>query len=166
MSVDFVARVIGMVVFFVGGIYLGTFLGRSAGEETVLWALVFGLVGALMGLVVTPFITTRPIRSFRKQISQLSVRSMVAGLIGLIVGLIIAALLAFPLSLLPQPFSQILPFLGAVLFGYLSVTLFVLRQNDIMNVFGQRFSGSGGTSSEPVNQDSLSVLLDTSVIID
>ena len=166
MSVDFVARVIGMVVFFVGGIYLGTFLGRSAGEETVLWALVFGLVGALMGLVVTPFITTRPIRSFRKQISQLSVRSMVAGLIGLIVGLIIAALLAFPLSLLPQPFSQILPFLGAVLFGYLSVTLFVLRQNDIMNVFGQRFSGSGGTSSEPANQDSLSVLLDTSVIID
>jgi uncharacterized protein YacL len=165
MSVDFIARVIGMVVFFVGGIYLGTYLGRSAGEETVLWALVFGLVGALMGLVVTPFITTRPIRTFRQQITQLSVRTMVAGLIGLIVGLIIAALLAFPLSLLPQPFSQILPFLGAVLFGYLSVTLFVLRQNDILNVFGQRFSGGGGSSSS-ANEDNLSVLLDTSVIID
>jgi uncharacterized protein YacL len=166
MSIDFIARVIGMLVFFVGGIYLGTYLGRSAGEEAVLWALVFGLVGALMGLVITPFISTRPIRSFRKQISQLSVRTMVSGLIGLIVGLIIAALLAFPLSLLPQPFSQILPFMGAVLFGYLSVTLFVLRQNDIMNVFGQRFTGGGGASSPPADQDNLSVLLDTSVIID
>ena len=166
MSVDFIARVIGMVVMFVGGIYLGTYLGRSAGEETVLWALVFGLVGALMGIVVTPFITTRPLRSFRRQISQLSVRSMIAGLIGLIVGLIIAALLAFPLSLLPEPFSQILPFLGALLFGYLSVTLFIMRQNDIMNIFGQRFSGAGAGSGSEDNKENLSVLLDTSVIID
>ena len=54
MSVDFAFRLIGMVAFAVGGVYLGTVLGKSAGEQPVLWASVFGLVGALMGLVVTP----------------------------------------------------------------------------------------------------------------
>ncbi len=165
MSSDFVMRIVGMVALFVGGFYLGTFLGRSAGDEPVLWAIVFGLVGALMGLVITPFLTTRPIRAFRAQVAQLSVRTMVAAMIGLIVGLIIAALLAFPLSLLPSPFSQILPFLGAVLFSYLSVTLFVLRQNDIINVVSHRLA-AGGREAIAATPESQSVLLDTSVIID
>ena len=65
-----------------------------------------------MGLIVTPFLTTRPVRAIRSQMSQVSARTMISGTIGLIVGLIIAALIASPLSLLPAPFSQILPMIG------------------------------------------------------
>ena len=51
-----------------------------------------------------------------------------------------------------------------MLFSYLSVTIFVMRQNDIVNLVGQRFSavgveGSAMAAAKPV-------LLDTSVIID
>ncbi len=165
MSVDFVARLIGMVTLFVGGFYTGTILGESAGDQPVLWAVIFGLVGALMGLVVTPFLTTRPIRSIRTRITQVSVRTMVAGLIGLIVGLIIAALVAFPFSMLPTPFSQLLPFVGVILFSYLGVTIMIMRQNDIMNLFGNRFSAGTKTSVESESNGKV-VLLDTSVIID
>ncbi len=165
MSVDFVARLIGMVTLFVGGFYTGTILGKSAGDQPVLWAVIFGLVGALMGLVVTPFLTTRPIRSIRTRITQVSVRTMVAGLIGLIVGLIIAALVAFPFSMLPSPFSQLLPFVGVILFSYLGVTIMIMRQNDIMNLFGNRFSAGTKTSVESESNGKV-VLLDTSVIID
>jgi uncharacterized protein YacL len=154
-----------MVALFVGGFYTGTILGKSAGDQPVLWAIIFGLVGALMGLVVTPFLTTRPIRSIRQSISQVSVRTMVAGLIGLIVGLIIAALVAFPISMLPTPFSQLLPFVGVILFSYLGVTIMVMRQNDIMSLLGNRFN-TGSKDRGEADANGKVVLLDTSVIID
>ena len=165
MSIDFIFRLIGMIAFAVGGVYLGTVLAKSAGEQPILWASVFGLVGALMGIVVTPFITTRPVRMIRTQIASLSARGIVAGVMGLIVGLIVAALVAFPLSLLPSPFSQILPFLGVVLFSYLSVAVFITRQNDILNLLGSRFATPNADSTSASNEG-LCVLLDTSVIID
>ena len=165
MSVEFIVRIVGMIVLFAGGYYIGSVLGESLGDQPLLWALVFAFVGALMGLIVTPFITTRPIRKIRSQIAQLSARTMIAGSVGLIVGLLIAVLVAIPLSLLPEPLSQILPFAAALLFGYLGLTIFVMRQNDISNLFGGRFSGG---SQEPSDNEGVdrSVLLDTSVIID
>jgi len=165
MSVEFVVRIVGMIVLFAGGYYFGSLLGESLGDQPLLWALVFAFVGALMGLIVTPFVTTRPIRRIRSQIAQLSARTMIAGSVGLIVGLLIAVLVALPLSLLPEPFSQLLPFAAALLFGYLGLTIFVMRQNDISNLFGGRFSGGSRESSDNEGVDR-SVLLDTSVIID
>lgn len=96
--------------------------------------------------------------------AQVSAQNMVASVLGLVVGLIIAALIAFPLSLLPDPFGQILPFVGALLFSYFGVAIFVMRQNDILGILRSRFSLSTeeGAKSPPER----SVLLDTSVIID
>lgn len=165
MSVDFIARIVGMIALSVGGVYLGTTLGRLAGDQPVLWAIVFGMVGALLGLVVTPFLTTRPFHAIRTKLATISMRTMVAGLLGLIIGLVVAALIAFPLSLLPKPFGQLLPFIGAILTGYLSITIFTARQNDIYNLLGSRF----GSLSKVENESSLDIngiLLDTSVIID
>lgn len=165
MSVDFIARIVGMIALSVGGVYLGTTLGRLAGDQPVLWAIVFGMVGALLGLVVTPFLTTRPFHTIRTKLATISMRTMVAGLLGLIIGLVVAALIAFPLSLLPKPFGQLLPFIGAILTGYLSITIFTARQNDIYNLLGSRF----GSLSKVENESSLDIngiLLDTSVIID
>jgi len=165
MSVDFIARIVGMIALSIGGVYLGTTLGSLAGDQPVLWAIVFGMVGALLGLVVTPFVTTRPFRAIRAKLSTISLKTMVAGLFGLIIGLVVAALIAFPLSLLPKPFGQLLPFIGAILTGYLSVTIFIARQNDISNLIGSRFGSLSRGDHEP-SLDNNSVLLDTSVIID
>ncbi len=103
-------------------------------------------MGALVGLVLTPFITTRPARAVRATLSKVSAQTLVAGLIGLIVGLAIATLLAFPISLLPDPFGRIFPFLGVLLFGYLGVIVFVMRQNDIFSVMRNRLPGRSGES--------------------
>ena len=165
IGAEFIVRLIGMVALAIGGVYLGSYLSNLAGDQPLLWASVFALVGALMGLIVTPFLTTRPVRAIRSQMSQVSARTMISGTIGLIVGLIIAALIASPLSLLPAPFSQILPMIGAVILSYLGVTIFVMRQNDIFNVLSSRLHLKGGESEEGM-QEVRNILLDTSVIID
>ena len=165
MSFEFILRLVGMITLAVGGMYVGVSLSRLAGGQADLWASVFALVGALIGLVATPFLTTRPLRAFRNMMTQISAQSMLAGLMGLVVGLVIAALISFPLSLLPEPFGQILPFVGALVFTYVGVAVFVARQNDIIGMLRSRLSsvsdeGFGGP------QGGRSVLLDTSVIVD
>lgn len=165
MSIEFMLRIIGMFVLAVGGVYLGVNLSNLGGGVPELWASVFALVGALMGLVVTPFITTRPLRTIRSAVAQVSAQAMISGLLGLIFGLIIATLISFPLSLLPSPFGQILPFIGAVIFGYLGVAIFVMRQNDIANILRSRLP-AGSEEAPGASGSGRTVLLDTSVIID
>lgn len=180
MSADFIARLIGMIVFSILGVYMGTYLGQLAnlnpGELTFSveqYAFTIGLVGALAGLILTPFISTRPIRTLRGLLARVSPQSLFASLIGLIVGLMVAALLAFPLSLLPRPLGQVMPFLGVVILGYLGVSVFVMRQNDLFAVFsslrGSSSAAPSASPTEPPNKnwvESRTILLDTSVIID
>lgn len=167
MSVEFILRLIGMVLFAILGVFLGVYLGRISDGPIDTYGLLIGLVGALVGLILTPFLTTRPARAIRKVLASISAQTLVAGLVGLIVGLAIAALLALPLSLLPEPFRSILPFIGVLIFGYLGVAVFVMRQNDIFSVLRlnmpSRFGGKDDTASQEGNR---TILLDTSVIID
>jgi uncharacterized protein YacL len=157
-----------MVVFAIMGAYGGFYLARVLNEPIDMYSVLMGLVGALAGLVLTPFITTRPARSLRALLARLSVQTLVAGLIGLIAGLLIAALLAFPLSMLPEPFRSILPFIGVLLFGYSGVAVFVMRQNDIFAMMRLNLPGrsSGQEESGPPRDGNRTILLDTSVIID
>jgi uncharacterized protein YacL len=167
MSADFIARLAGMVFFAVlGGIY-GFKIGELTPDQIIIYTISISLIGALVGLILTPYFTTRPVRFIRTQITHLSSEALLASLAGMISGLVIAALLAFPLSLLPDPFGQILPFVGVVIFVYFGVALFSMRQNDIANLIGGISSPrqeDGSPSSR--NQASRTVLLDTSVIID
>jgi uncharacterized protein YacL len=120
MSVEFILRIIGMLVFaFLGG-YWGGLAGRIAGQTTF-YVVIFGLVGALVGLILTPYFTTRPVRTIRSSLGRLSAETLFAGLSGLVVGLLTAALLAFPLSLLPNPFGSVFPFVGVVLLTNMGV---------------------------------------------
>jgi uncharacterized protein YacL len=162
MSIEFFFRLFGMVILIVGGGFLGIRLADLASGDREQWASLFASLGALTGLILTPYLTTRPVRAFRKTLSRLPATTLSASMIGLIVGLIIGALASLPLSLLPAPFGTFLPFLGAIFFCYLSVTLFIMRQDDLFAMFGDRFSRS--LPSTPAEEKT--VLLDTSVIID
>jgi uncharacterized protein YacL len=168
MSTDFIVRIIGMIVFAVIGAYTGVFFGGSSPEAQQAYGGILSLVGALVGLVLTPYMTTRPVKALRAILLQVSAQTLAAGMGGLIVGLVIAALLAFPLSLLPSPFGRLMPFVGVLLFSYFGVAIFVMRQSDVFSVVhllpGTRniAENNGATSHEA----SRTVLLDTSVIID
>ena len=167
MSIEFVFRIIGMGAFGIGGLRLGAIFADMAGDEAVptIWSGVFALVGALLGLVITPYITTRPARILRVAIGQLPASKLVSALVGLIVGLVIAALLAFPLSLLPSPFSEMLPFVGVIIFAWLGVSIFMMRQDDLFTLFRSRGTAASATGNR-VNGSAASVLVDTSAIID
>lgn len=152
-----------MVVLAASGWQFGMSLTGNDMETQGRYIIVLSMAGAGLGLMVTPYLTTRPYRRIRTQLRQIPAVMLVAAVIGLIVGLVIAALLAFPLSFLPKPFSQVLPFIGVLLFGYLGVSIMVMRQRDIFGVLGPRFPGR----LEPGKRlDERPVLLDTSVIID
>ncbi len=166
MSFEFILRLVGMVVFSILGVYTGIYVANLTNSPVEFFAVVVGLVGALCGLVLTPFLTTRPVRGIRKILGQISPQTLAAGLIGLIVGLAIAALLAFPLSLLPAPFGRLLPFVGVLLFGYFGVSVFVMRQDDIFSIarhLPTRASSDEGTTTPASGR---TIILDTSVIID
>src|SRR6266496_3768191 len=171
LSIEFILRLIGMVVVAFLGWSFGGWAARIPPfdpRQELLYRVVFGLVGALAGLVLTPYITTRPSRAIRRSLGRLSAETLFAGLTGLMVGLLTAALLAFPFSLLPAPFGQILPFIGVIAFAYFGVSLFVMRQGDLMGLVSTvsgRSESTSGSSSSWTNLNR-TILLDTSVIID
>jgi uncharacterized protein YacL len=166
MSIEFVFRLVGMVVFGILGTYLGILIGNSTNQSPELSGFLFCLVGILFGLILTPYFTTRPVRYIRRNLLSVSTQTLASGLTGLVIGLVIAALLTFPLSLLPPPFGKVLPFVAVLLFGYLGIAVFVTRQTDLFALF-RVGSGRSNDETSASNQPSIrTVLLDTSVIID
>ncbi len=166
MSVEFIFRLIGMVLFAILGVYVGERVGELSNPDNIFYyQLLLGLVGALAGLILTPFLTTRPVKALRVILGRVSVQTLLGGLLGLMAGLILAALLAFPISMLPEPFGNILPFICALLFSYLGVMVFIMRQNEILSLFRINLPAKTQTETAPPDT-SRTILLDTSVIID
>jgi uncharacterized protein YacL len=167
MSADFIARIIGMIVFAIVGGSWGLWLGRFSGTSIELYTVTFGLVGALFGLVLTPFFTTVPARRIRARFARVAAETLFSALAGMITGLIIAALFSVPLSLLPAPFSQILPFVCVLIFAYFGMQLFIMRQSDLLGMLGSFVSRTGEpTATNTWTQPNRTILVDTSVIID
>ncbi len=166
MSIEFVFRIIGAFVLAILGAMLGIQLAKAGSTDPVLYAMVFALLGFLVGLVVTPWITVRPVGALRNRIRQMPAQQLVAGTFGLTMGLIVALLVSFPLSLLPEPYRYILPLMGAILFSYLGIAVMVTRQQDIATLVGEHRLFRGSESPAAGGHDERYVLLDTSVIID
>ena len=132
------------------------------------------VVSGLIGLVAAPWLTVRPANALRSSLRQIPTVQLMAATVGLAVGLTIAALLAYPLSLLPNPFGTVLPFVGVIVMGYLGVTMMVMRHREILTFFRLQTDNQDRQDlpklplldkdkSDPFTQ---MMLLDTSVIID
>ena len=169
MSREFIFRLVGMLVFAILGGYWGFGFATANHQEIFGYTGGIALVGALFGLIATPYFTTRPVRGLRTLLVRVPAEGLLTGLTGLIIGLLVAALLTFPLSLLPQPLGSVLPFVGVLLFGYFGVALFSMRQTDMLNAIASLTNRNGeteGGGSSTWGQSSRTILLDTSVIID
>ena len=170
MAAEIIFRIIGLILFGIIGWMAGTaWAGTSELNATSLrYILPLTAAGAVFGVLVAPWLTTRPAAWLRRVIHDVTTAQLLAGSIGLLGGLVIAALAALPLSYLPPPFSSILPTIVAIVFGYIGITVMSLRSRDILALFRRR-----GTSADvdvpaegetPAREEVL--LLDTSVIID
>ena len=173
MNIELIFRIIGMIILGAFGAYWGIQLAELFDLSLLLGSIILGLVGAVVGFLFTPYVTTRPAKTIRNNLGSVSTQTLVAGLIGLVAGLIIAALSAYPLSLLPSPFGAVFPFLALLIFGYFGIFIFVMRQEEIFSVFRHLPGRSSATGEEiaagqpSMNTDAnRTILLDTSVIID
>jgi uncharacterized protein YacL len=182
MSVNTIARVVGCLTaigIVVGGFFLDR--GSTPSQVEIEWTVAIGVVSAVAALIVTPYITVVPYTWVRDKISRAAASDLVAAGLGLTIGLIISALLAIPLANLPANWGRLLPFVGAVLFGYLGVTIAVLRKNDLAHVFQVALLRRGREREEErekerererdkeaaAQEEKLPpILLDTSAIID
>ena len=165
MSLDFFARLIGMVVLGFGGWELGLVI--SGGAETpdyMRWVLSLALAGGALGLLLTPYFTTKPAAWTVKQIRQMPASDLLAGTVGLVIGLIISALLALPLSMLPDYFGKVLPFVAAVVLAYLGIATMVMRQRDLYQLLGRQVAVPGKEGKRWAGTGY--VVVDTSAIID
>ena len=164
-------------------VLLGWELGRQIAGVDALKSLTLSsarlivpivVASGVIGLVGAPWLTVKPANALRSSLRQIPTVQLMAATAGLAIGLAIAALLAYPLSLLPNPFGTILPFVGVIVMGYLGVTMMVLRHREILNFF--QFPDGGENKQDlpklPLldkgvrKQYSDMMLLDTSVIID
>ncbi|MDE0143871.1 MAG: PIN domain nuclease [Caldilineaceae bacterium] len=171
----------GLVTFVF--VLLGWELGRQLTGVEALESLTLSsarlivplvIISGVVGLVGAPWLTVKPANALRSSLRQIPTVQLMAATVGMAIGLAIAALLAYPLSLLPNPFGTILPFVGVIVMGYLGVTMMVLRHREILNFF--RFPNVGeegrdlpklplfAKGGRPQYADTM--LLDTSVIID
>ncbi|MDQ2885878.1 MAG: PIN domain nuclease [Chloroflexota bacterium] len=137
MSIKTISRIVGSIIAIavVVGILLFDRAVIDDRKISLQWGIAIGVGIVILAFLITPYITVIPSRWISDKISGASASDLVAGAIGLTIGLIISALLAIPLANLPATWGHLLPFVGAVLFGYLGVTIAVLRKNDIAHLF-------------------------------
>ncbi len=178
MTAERIFRVLGFIVFGIIGWEAGL-LWANTTEVTISslkYVIPLSILGAVIGVLIAPWITTRPAAWVIRVVREITAVQLLSATIGLIIGLIIAALLALPLSFLPAPFKAILPTIGAVVFGWLGITVMVLRQNDIFSLFRRRAAQTEPETTEPLpkkrgpgsngHMGGNALLLDTSVVID
>jgi uncharacterized protein YacL len=128
----------------------------------MLTMLLLGVVGVL----ALPALFGRPLTRFYYRVSSLSAAQIIASFMGLAAGLLLAALLAFPLARLPEPFGPVLPFLAAVGFATLGLGIMTTRYKELFSLLNIRIPTN--KPDEPPAREARKepLLLDTSVIID
>lgn len=167
-SIEFFFRLIGAVGIGFGAAYLGAYLSDLFGLESQrqFYVVLLGLLGILTGLILTPYITTRPLRHIRDSLVKMPTERLVAIILGIFMGLIAASLLTLPLSTLPAPFKQILPPASAVVLCYLSIIILTLRQQDLRSALAYFREERGQSKASTRMPEDRVILLDTSVVID
>ncbi len=166
MSVEFGLRLLGMMLFTLLGALLGVDLSDALNLPPEATGLIFSLMGALVGLIITPWITVYPAQRVRRIITEMAVETLVMAIVGMLLGMATSAMLAWPLSLLPQPFGALLPTAVAIVVTYITITIFALRGHDVLMLVGGLWHGDPAVARAFASGGANEILLDTSVIID
>jgi uncharacterized protein YacL len=166
MSLDFISRMLGMVIFSIVGARFGLAASGWLSLPDVGASFLFGLVGTLFGLIMTPWLTVRPVLMVLRSVNAMSVEKLLITLIGLALGLALGLLAAYPLSLLPTELGALAPPIFSLVLAYLIMSIFNRRAVEIWGVLGRR-PVAGKARLDPMSIGAeRQLLLDTSVLID
>ena len=170
-QIRLIFSIVGLFIFASAAIALASLLGQfpTIPESIHLYAMIFsGVIGAGLGWFVTPRLVIGPLNRLRRAVQQMPASVILTATIGLFIGLALGAIAAYPLSLLPRPLGQFLPFISAAAFGYAGLAIAIARP-DLFQGWRDRFSSKETGDAPPapaVPEISTPILLDTSVIID
>ncbi|MBV8694288.1 MAG: PIN domain nuclease [Chloroflexi bacterium] len=126
------ARIIGSIVAI--GTAAGYFFFHRTTPLRFEWTIGIIIASSIIAFFITPYVTIVPYIWVRDKIRGAAISDLLWAAIGLMVGLVISALLAIPLANLPEIWGRVLPFVGALLFGYLGVMIAVMRKGDIAHL--------------------------------
>jgi uncharacterized protein YacL len=155
MSFNITIRLIGMALFAAAGFLLGAYLSPivyGTGSENYNDLVAYlSLIGAIIGLLVTPYVTVYPIGWVRQKLKQMPPLDLVALAAGLFLGLLMGALLAWPLSLLPGWLGEIIPAVMTILFAYLGVYIATQRKRDVLDAVKAERTSAAPYVADPNN---------------
>ena len=136
----------------------------SGGWLLAAWVIAWVVVG----FAILPYLTVVPAVWLIRQIEQLSTAEFVTAVVGLLIGLLMGLLLGLPLSTLPDPFGNTLPFGVSVFLGLGMLGLTVAKRHDLIlaaEAIGiVRRPTADGTASATAGDPH--IVVDTSAIID
>ncbi len=159
-SAEFILRILGAFILMGLGLQAGLYLDREYGFlSNAPMRVLLPLIGFMTGLILTPYVTTRPARALRRWVAQLPAPVLFTGLAGLFFGLMASALLSIPLWLIPLPwFRAILALVLTGLITYTTLIVFLTRQRDMWAFLRGRYEA--GLAQETY------YLVDTSALIE
>lgn len=164
MSFSFILRLFSALCMALIGWVLGMSLIDGLGPELVwhkgYYRLVSVFSGGLLGFLGAPYLVGMPFRALCNGLRKIPVQSLIMGVIGVAIGLVIASLLSIPLGMLPGLWGDVTPLVAALILASLGAVTLVVRDRDIMTLFGLSMARDAIRRKRDIS------LLDTSVIID
>lgn len=160
-TANFYVRVLGAFVLAYTGWHFGAINSLNPPTyDQQLGTVLLMMSGLGLGLVLTPYLILYPYRAMMRRVRTMPSLDLVGTGMGLLLGLIVGVLLTIPLSYLPDPLGNYLPFVVAVFCAYIGSVVINWRKNDLLDLWYPRQESSVSSTS------SRRFLVDTSVIID
>jgi uncharacterized protein YacL len=162
MRREIASRAIGTIALMFVGWQVGSIVGTGSSQP---WNAGLGLAaGAVVGVVLAPYIVARPYQALRRFVSRMPIGEFLFAVAGFILGLLAGALFAYPLSFLPWWFGHFLPAAVTIVCAYLGVALMTMRRRELVAFFSGRFGEH--PEDDTISQNGARYLIDTSAIID
>ena len=157
-----ILRMVGAGLLGVGGWRAGELVGNELQSPGLVpWGLTGIVVGALLGGLVTPYLTVVPVRGILRAVQELPASRVIAGTLGIVAGLVVAVLVSTPLARIPEWPGIWIPVALSILLAITGLLVALSRERDLAQLWPQssRPSRANGRSNGQI-------LLDTSAIID
>lgn len=165
MTLGLLARILGAILLGVIGYQTGVWLSRDLEQFRLALRAGGAVLGVVIGLVFTPFLTVTPFNIVRRRLASMAVGDLVVAGVGLVIGLVLSALLTIPLRALPGALGNFAPLVAAVGITYVAITILLMRHRELTEYVTERKFLSGAPRKGDVARHE-SYLLDTSAIID